>query len=184
VEILCNLVGGMSEGDTLDIIGNDNFAHHLPFEAVYYPDPRQGKMVICWEKDGQEAGSGWEEGMMLMFFPEPETAQNGRLEFGNWDMHETLPEEYWNTWVEEGITFPCSNGLAVKVVSRMNIYTSETLSGMLMTITAATSGYCDHRDSMENAGNSPGWIPEDVNKDGVVNVGDVVTMGLHWGETW
>ena len=25
---------------------------------------------------------------------------------------------------------------------------------------------------------------EDVNNDGTVNIGDVVVIGLHWGETW
>jgi hypothetical protein len=29
-----------------------------------------------------------------------------------------------------------------------------------------------------------GWIQEDVNNDGTVDIGDVVVIGLHWGETW
>jgi hypothetical protein len=29
-----------------------------------------------------------------------------------------------------------------------------------------------------------GWIREDVNNDGAVDIGDVVVIGLHWGETW
>jgi hypothetical protein len=28
----------------------------------------------------------------------------------------------------------------------------------------------------------PGWIPEDVNRDGVVNTLDVAAIGVHWGE--
>ena len=31
---------------------------------------------------------------------------------------------------------------------------------------------------------APSWIPEDVNQDGVVDVLDVVVIGLHWQETW
>ena len=31
---------------------------------------------------------------------------------------------------------------------------------------------------------TPGWIPQDLNNDGVINIGDVVVLGLHWGETW
>lgn len=30
----------------------------------------------------------------------------------------------------------------------------------------------------------PGWIPEDVNRDGVVNALDVAAVGMHMGETW
>ena len=29
-----------------------------------------------------------------------------------------------------------------------------------------------------------GWIPEDLNNDGVINIGDVVVVGLYWGQTW
>jgi hypothetical protein len=31
---------------------------------------------------------------------------------------------------------------------------------------------------------TPGWIPEDLNTDGVINIGDIVVLGLHWGQTW
>ncbi len=31
---------------------------------------------------------------------------------------------------------------------------------------------------------TPGWIPEDVNNDGSVNMGDVAVLGTHWQWTW
>jgi len=31
---------------------------------------------------------------------------------------------------------------------------------------------------------SPGWIPEDVNRDGVVDVSDLVYIGNLVGQTW
>jgi hypothetical protein len=31
---------------------------------------------------------------------------------------------------------------------------------------------------------TPGWIPEDVNKDGVINILDIVYAGNHFGQTW
>jgi hypothetical protein len=30
---------------------------------------------------------------------------------------------------------------------------------------------------------TPGWIPEDVNSDGAINVFDMILIGNHFGET-
>jgi hypothetical protein len=35
-----------------------------------------------------------------------------------------------------------------------------------------------------NKTGNPGWIKEDVNEDGIINICDVVTIGLHFGEIW
>jgi hypothetical protein len=60
--------------------------------------------------------------MRLVFFAET-TNPDGKYVFGDWDMHETLPEEYWHYY--QYPEYPSSSGLSVKWVSEVIIYSSE-----------------------------------------------------------
>ncbi|MBN1191769.1 MAG: hypothetical protein JXA46_18605 [Dehalococcoidales bacterium] len=122
---LCGLVGGMEEGDTVEITGSDGMGHtRFPYENVYTPKPEQGPMVICWYNGDPESGipgyvPDYEDGMRLIFFPTEKNADD-RYVFGNWDMHECLPESIWH--FHEG--YPSINGEYCKYVSEIIIHTS------------------------------------------------------------
>ena len=46
VKDICNLVGGMSTGETVKIKATDGFSKTFPYEYIYSPNPRQGPMGI------------------------------------------------------------------------------------------------------------------------------------------
>jgi hypothetical protein len=122
---LCELVGGMSPGDTVEIKAIDNFSKIYDYPNVYTPQASQGKMVICWWCDGQYVPA-WSDGMRLMFFAETKTGD--KYIFGNWDEHECLPSNRWHYFYSDGIGYPTTTGLAVKYVNRINIYSSQAVN--------------------------------------------------------
>ncbi|MEA1909303.1 MAG: hypothetical protein U9N43_09810 [Euryarchaeota archaeon] len=115
VKDLCELVGGMSPGDEIGIIASDGFHKRFGYENVYSPQPGQGPMVICWYKDGTYVPD-YTDGIQLTFFADDHI-------FGNWDMHECMaPEHRYNY---SGVS-PSSNGLSVRDISDIAIYSNET----------------------------------------------------------
>jgi PKD repeat protein len=126
VKDLCELVGGATAGCTIKVKAADNFYKWFDYEDVYNPEPRQGKLVICW----YNADSGgyvptYDTGMRLLFFPDTTTNPNGWHAFGDWDMHETLPESRWHYY--SGV-WPSSSGLSVQTVSNIDIYEPNLIS--------------------------------------------------------
>lgn len=130
---LCELVGGMSAGDTVEVKASDGLGRTYDYPNVYNPDPRQGKMVICWYTKG---GGGAEmpypdgayvpefgEGMRLMFFAET-TNSEGKYVFGNSDQHECFASNRWYFYDGE---YPTTTGHSVKYVNRINIYSTQTI---------------------------------------------------------
>ena len=129
VKDLCELVGGMSPGDTVQIKARDNLSRTYDYPNVYAPDPRQGKMVISWYTkdvgntlpqlypDGAYVPE-FAEGMRLVFFAET-TNSDGKYVFGNWDQHECMPQ---NRWYFYDPTHPTTTGHSVKYVSQLNIH--------------------------------------------------------------
>ncbi len=115
VRDLCDLVGGMSAGDEIKIRASDGFYKRFGYENVYSPQPGQGPMVVCWYKDGEHVPD-YNEGMQLIFFADDRI-------FGNWDMHECMAPEYRYNY--SGI-YPSSNGLSVRDVSDIAIYSNKT----------------------------------------------------------
>jgi len=81
IKDLCNLVGGASHGDTIEVRAIDGYGGTFDYENIYTPVPRQGPMVICWWKDGQYTGT-WSEGMLLAFFTTVPRS-DGKLIFGH-----------------------------------------------------------------------------------------------------
>jgi DMSO/TMAO reductase YedYZ molybdopterin-dependent catalytic subunit len=115
VKDLCELVGGMSAGDKIKIRDSGGFNRRFGYENVYSPQEEQGPMVLCWCKDGMYPPD-YADGMQLVFF-----ANDHR--FGNWDMHECMAPEYR---YNHSSIYPSSNGLSVKYISDIAIYSNET----------------------------------------------------------
>ncbi|HIE30910.1 MAG TPA: hypothetical protein EYP67_00805 [Methanosarcinales archaeon] len=115
VRDLCDLVGGMSAGDEIKIRASDGFYKQLGYKNVYDPQLRQGPIVLCWYRDGNYV-SDYEDGLQIVFFANDTV-------FGNWDMHECMAPEYWYNY--SGI-YPSTNGLSVRDVSEIAIYSNET----------------------------------------------------------
>jgi DMSO/TMAO reductase YedYZ molybdopterin-dependent catalytic subunit len=115
VKDLCELVGGMSHGDEIKIIASDGFSKWFGYTNVYSPQQRQGPMVLCWYKNGDHVPD-YNDGIQLVFFANDTV-------FGNWDMHECMAPEYRYNY--SGV-YPSSNGLSVRDVSEVAIYSNET----------------------------------------------------------
>jgi hypothetical protein len=118
---LCELVGGMSPSDEVTIKAVDGFSKTFDYTDVYSPEPEQGKMVVCWWREGQYVPE-FGDGMQLIFFAET-TNGDGQYVFGNWDMHECIPEELWHYYE----VYPSSNGYTVKYINRISIYSTVPL---------------------------------------------------------
>ncbi len=122
VAALCDLAGGAHKGDVILVRSEDGFRKSFPYENVYTPQARQGRMVLAWEKDGQKAGAGYYDGMRLVFFADTSVNSWGMHIFGNSDMRATFPEDNWH-FFQPGL--PTTTGLSVQSVSRIEIYTSS-----------------------------------------------------------
>jgi len=126
VKDLCNLVGGASAGCTIKIKAADNFYKWFDYEDVYNPEPEQGKMVVCWyNADFGGYVPTYDTGMRLLFFADTSTNPMGWHVFGDWDMHETLPESRWYYYSGQ---WPSSSGLSVQIVSNIDIYEPNMVS--------------------------------------------------------
>ena len=117
---LCDLVGGMSQGDEVMIHAPDGYHVEFDYENVYEPQLIQGPMVLCWYNGedatvGERQGVGYPPdyytGMRLVFFADDHV-------FGNWDMHECLPDTSQHFYE----LYPSTNGLSVKWVDEVRIY--------------------------------------------------------------
>ncbi|MBC2701033.1 MAG: hypothetical protein HF976_06410 [ANME-2 cluster archaeon] len=124
VKDLCDLVGGMSSGDEIKIKAFDGFYKSFAYKDVYTPEAEQGPMVLCWHKDGNSVPA-YDDGIQLVFFARTQNAA-GQYVFGNWDMHECLDEEYRYNY---SAIYPSSNGLSVRTVSDIEIYTTQSSGG-------------------------------------------------------
>ncbi|KAF5433736.1 Ig-like domain (group 2) [Candidatus Methanophagaceae archaeon] len=142
VKDLCDLVGGMSEGDTVEVKANDGFGLKFPYSNVYEPDPRQGPMVVTWYTlDANESGEisgyvpdGYSNGMRLVFFADTATNPWGKHVFGIGDMCACLPEDCWHYY--QYPDYPTTTGYTMKYVNRIHIY-SRTDSPELSAITVS-----------------------------------------------
>ena len=125
---LCDLVGGMSPGDHVMIKAGDGYHVEFRYENVYEPHPRQGEIVLCWHNGedsqvGERQGTGYppdyHAGMRLVFFADNSTNPEGKHVFGNWDMHEVMPEEDIHLFSD---LYPSTSGYGVKWVDEIRIY--------------------------------------------------------------
>jgi hypothetical protein len=121
----------MAEDDVVMICAVDGYCIEFGYESICDPPDRQGPIVLCWYKgEGAAGGEGHGHGypptyfnaMQLVFMAETTNA-DGKYVFGNWDMHECLPEEAQHFY---GELYPSTNGLSVKWVSEIQVYSTET----------------------------------------------------------
>ncbi len=112
---ICDLVGGMSTGETVKVIADDGFSKTFPYSVVYNPAPRQGPIGITWYLAGDGYVPDYSSGMKVIFF-----ADDGV--FGVNDMKETFPEEYWYYYEPD---IPTTTGLSVKYVEKIAIMSNE-----------------------------------------------------------
>jgi len=126
---LCNLVGGMSPGDTVKIKAADGFTRIFAFENVYMPPARQGPMVITWYHDVDGYVPDYRTGMRLVFFADNSTNPQGIHVFGNYDWHESAAPEYWYYYRQGDEKYPTTTGLSVQYIADILIYSSSTTAG-------------------------------------------------------
>ncbi len=132
VKDLCEAAGGAVDGDQIQIKASDGYGERFTWDDVYNPSPEQGKFVIAWyTKNSGESSSTYPdgayvpdfaEGMQLCFVGDV-TNPDGKYVFGHWDMHETLPEDNWHYYYDGSIQYPSANGLSIKYINQINIYT-------------------------------------------------------------
>lgn len=124
---LCDLVGGMSPGERVMLCAVDGYCIEFDYANIYQPSDRQGQVVLCWYKGEEQGLDGqWGEGypphyydaLQLVFMAGTANAE-GKYVFGNWDMHECLPEEAQHFY---GELYPSTNGLSVKWIDEIRIY--------------------------------------------------------------
>ncbi|MCM2467022.1 argininosuccinate synthase [Methanoculleus sp. CWC-02] len=128
VRDLAELVGGVEPGDEIMVRAADGYHVEFAYQNVYTPDPRQGPIGICWY-NGAETGAGERQGcgyvpdyytgMRLVFFADNSTNADGLHIYGNWDMHETLPESAQHFYD----LYPSTGGLTVKWIDEVRVYT-------------------------------------------------------------
>ncbi|MGI6575593.1 MAG: S-layer homology domain-containing protein [bacterium] len=115
---LCELVGGMGAGTEIVLVAKDGFETRLPYASIY-TDPsiqeRQGDAILAWWADGKYVPE-YADGMRLFFTP------GGDHVYGQWDMHEALPENYWHYYYGGGVQYPSCAGLAAKWITELRVY--------------------------------------------------------------
>ncbi len=123
VKDLCDLVGGASAGDTIRIQAEDGYGENFTYNTIYSPAPAQGPMAMCWKKNGNYSGAGYNDGIQLVFIPEVANG-SGQFVFGNQDMNDCLPETNWHYYFEGGTQYFSCNGISIKYIDTIEIYTS------------------------------------------------------------
>ncbi len=124
---LCNLIGGGSSGKPIRVIGSDNVGRDFGYESIYYPNPRQGPMIVTWKKDGMYPEYGYDEGMRLVMFADAKENTfgwntSGWHVFGNADMRDCWSSQYWYNY--SGI-WPSSGGTSIYKIRYINVVTSD-----------------------------------------------------------
>jgi PKD repeat protein len=124
---LCNLVGGMSAGETVRIEASDGLRKNYSYEYIYSPNSRQGPMGIAWYRADQGYVPDYSDGMRLIMFADAKTNTHGWNTsgwhvFGNADMRDCWASNYWYNYT--GI-WPSSGGVSVKTVSNISIYSNQ-----------------------------------------------------------
>jgi len=133
---LCDLVGGMNPGDTVNVKASDGFVKTFAYTNVYQPPARQGPMVITWFRPDEGYVPEYRTGMRLVFFADTSTNPWGIHAFGNYDWHESAAPEYWYYYRQGDEKYPTTTGLSVQYVSDILIYSHETMGEQSRTMSA------------------------------------------------
>jgi len=117
---LCDLVGGMGAGTEITLIANDGYETTLPYSSIY-PDAEvqacQGDAILAWYAD-DEYVPYYSDGMRLFFTPDGDNV------YGQWDMHETLPIQYWHYYYDSSTAtmYPSCAGISAKWITTIEIH--------------------------------------------------------------
>ena len=112
---LCDLVGGMQEGDELRMTATDGYVVELMYENIYTPKEKQGTAILAWETKKEGFVPAYTGGPAL-FFLAPDHI------FGSQDMKECMDPGYWRYYWCSGTAYPAASGLAVRNVDKLEIY--------------------------------------------------------------
>ncbi|MBT8508667.1 hypothetical protein AZH53_09645 [Methanomicrobiaceae archaeon CYW5] len=138
VRDLCDLVGGMNEGEELLVVAEDGFSKPFAYENVYNYSSREGPMIISWYCDGLDAypapypsDTGYWEGMRLVWLADDSTNPWGIHAFGNYDWYLAADEAYYYYYYGSATErYPTTTGLSVKVVAEIQILSDDPAPGM------------------------------------------------------
>lgn len=130
VKDLCDLVGGMSDGDEVMLMSVDSWHTEFAYDNIYEPSEAQGIITLCWYNGedpaegesfglGYPANNAYHTALQIVFMTE-NTNQEGKHVFGNTDMKTALPEEKYQHFFEG--QYPSTSGLSGKWVSEVKIY--------------------------------------------------------------
>ena len=158
VRDLCELVGGMSEGDVLTVKASDGFSREFAYENVYSPPSRQGPLIIAWYQAGPGYVPSYQDGMRLLFLADTSSNPWGIHAMGAWDWHESAEERYWYYYYDGTERYPTTTGLSVRSVSELSIASHEEPAGSIH-VTSDPEGAEILLDSVETGLTTPCTIP-------------------------
>lgn len=127
---LCELIGGMSQGNEIMLRAVDGWHTEFAYENIYEPRAEQGTITLCWYNGedalfGERYGEGYPPSYytaMQIVFLAGTTNANGSYVFGNSDMKVCLPNEKYQHFYEG---LPSTNGLSGKWISEVAIFSGE-----------------------------------------------------------
>lgn len=119
---LCELIGGMGQGDTLRLKASDGFSRTFAYENVYNYSSSQGPMVLTWYRSDEGYVPNYTTGMRLVFLADTSTNPWGLHAFGNQDWHDSASPEYWYYYTQGNEQYPTTTGLSVQSISEVTIY--------------------------------------------------------------
>jgi hypothetical protein len=168
VKDLCDLVGGMAEGDEVMLISVDKWHTQFAYANIYEPLDVQGVIGLCWfngrdADEGEHYGTGYpannaySSALQIVFMSE-HTNQEGKHVFGNTDMRMALPQEKYQHFFEG---LPSTNGLSGKWVNEIRIYSG----GVPENVDIFAESHADEPDS------TVPWLPLVSGLAGITLVG-------------
>jgi PKD repeat protein len=172
---ICNLIGGLTAGETVKIKASDGFSKTFPYEYIYSPNPRQGAMGITWYRADQGYTPGYNDSMRLVMFANAKTNTygwntSGWHVFGNADMRECWAPAYWYNYSG---TYPSSGGVSVKWVSDIIIYSNQAPpvapSAAFISDTQSGTAPLTVRFTDQSNGTTPLTYAWDFNNDGTID---------------
>ena len=137
---LCDLVGGMSSDDyNITLKATDGLKRNFSYSAVYNPPARTGRMVLTWYRsDLGYVNESYTDGMRNVMFADTTTNPWGYHVLGLWDVHESYPQPFWYYYSP---TQPSAQGLSVKYISDIIIYSNDQIPAPVAAFTGTpTSG--------------------------------------------
>jgi len=159
VRDLCELVGGMAEGDVLTVKATDGFSREFAYGNIYSPPSRQGPVVIAWYQAGQGYVPSYQDGMRLLFLADTSSNPWGIHALGVWDWHESAEEKYWYYYYDGTQRYPTTTGLSVRSVSEISIASREEPAGSIH-VNSKPEGASVLLDSVETGLSTPCTIPD------------------------